>query len=85
MCTMNTFFQHRSVHKYTWCKDSLGQQSLIDFCKFSSDLFRPALHVHVKKCAELSTDHHLHTGLQLLCIRGTLRRTNPYLSGEKVE
>jgi len=28
---MNTYFQHRKIYKYTWCRDSLGQRSLIAF------------------------------------------------------
>jgi len=32
LCIMNTFFQHRNLHKYTW---SLCQRSFIDFCSCS--------------------------------------------------
>ena len=56
---MNTFFQHREVHKYTWYRSRLDQKSLIDFCIVLSDLFSDVLDVPVKLCAELSTDHHL--------------------------
>jgi len=42
-CIMNTFFQHGDVHKYTWCRDSFGQRSLIDLCIVSTDLFRSVL------------------------------------------
>ena len=56
---MNTFFQHRDAHKYTWYRPSLGQKSLIDFCIVSEDLFSDVLDVRVKRGAELSTDHHL--------------------------
>ena len=49
---MNTFFQHREVHKYTWYRPSINQKSL-------SDLFSDVLDVRVKQGAELSTDHHL--------------------------
>ena len=64
---MNTFFQHREVHKYTCeplCagkryRPSMDQKSLIDFCIVSSDLFSDVLDVRVKRGAELSTDHHL--------------------------
>ena len=55
---MNTFFQHRDVHKYTWYRPSMDQKSLIDFCIVSSDLFSDVLDVQVKRGAELSTDHH---------------------------
>ena len=56
---MNTFFQHRDVHKYTWYRPCMAQKSLIDFCIVSSDLFLELLDVQVKRGAELSTDHHL--------------------------
>ena len=56
---MNTFFQHREVHKYTWYRPNMDQKSLIDFCIVSSDLFSDVLDVRVKRGAELSTDHHL--------------------------
>ena len=56
---MNTFFQHREVHKYTWYPPSMDQKSLIDFCIVSSDLLSDVLDVRVKRGAELSTDHHL--------------------------
>ena len=57
---MNTFFQHREVHKYTWYRPSMDQKSLIDlFCIVSSDLFSDVLDVRVKRGAELSTDHHV--------------------------
>ena len=36
---MNTFFQHREVHKYTWYRPSMDQKSSIDFCIVSSDMF----------------------------------------------
>ena len=56
---MNTFFQHREVHKYMWYRPSMDQKSLIDLCIVSSDLFSDVLDVQVKRGAELSTDHHL--------------------------
>ena len=56
---INTFFQHREVHKYTWYRPSMDQKSLIDFCIVLLDLFSDVLDVRVKRGAELSTDHHL--------------------------
>ena len=56
---MNTFFQHKDIHKYTWYRDSLGQRSMIDFFIVSSDLKVNELDVCVKRGAELSPDHHL--------------------------
>ena len=56
---MNTFFQPREVHKYSWYRPSMDQKSLIDFCIILSDLFFDVLDVRVKRGAELPTDHHL--------------------------
>lgn len=60
LAIMNTFFEHRDLHKYTWYRDSLSQRSLIDFIMVSSDLKRRVMDVRVKRGAELSgADHHL--------------------------
>ena len=59
LCLMNTFFQHKGIHKYAWYKDSLGQRYVIDFCIVSADLFSTVSDVRVKRGAELSIDHHL--------------------------
>ena len=59
LCIINTFFQHRDVHTYTWYRPSMAQKSLIDFCIVSSDLISEVLDVRVKRRAKLSTDHHL--------------------------
>ena len=56
---MNTFFQHKEVHKYTWYRPSMDQKSLVDFCIVSSDLFSDVLGVREKRDAELSIDHYL--------------------------
>ena len=49
---MNTFFQRRKVHKYTWYRPSMDQKSLIDFCIVLSHLFSDVLDVRVKRGAE---------------------------------
>ena len=59
LCIINIFFRHKKIHKYTWCRDSVGQRSIIDFCIVSADLFSSVVDVRVKRGAELSTDHHL--------------------------
>ena len=56
LCIMNTFFQHKRIHKYTWYRDSLGQHFLIDFCIVLADLFSTVSDVRIKRGAELSTD-----------------------------
>ena len=52
-------FLPKEVHKYTWCRDSVGQCFIIDFCIVSQDLFSSVVDVCVKRGTELSTDHHL--------------------------
>ena len=56
---MNTYFQHKDVHKCTWYRDTLAQRSMIDFVIVSDDLKRLVLDLRAKRGAELSTDHHL--------------------------
>ena len=56
---MNTYFEHRDVHKYTWYRETCGQRSLIDFAVVSADLRSQVMDVRVRRGAELSTDHHL--------------------------
>ena len=56
---MNTYFQLRRFHKYTWYQPSKDQNSMIDFYIVSSDLFSDAVDVRVKRGATLSTDHYL--------------------------
>ncbi|CAF1534892.1 unnamed protein product [Adineta ricciae] len=58
---MNTFFQHKNIHKYTWYKSGgqITQRSLIDFVITSDNIKRKVMDVRVKRGAELSTDHHL--------------------------
>ena len=46
---MNTFYQNRDVNKCTWCRDTLGQRSLFDFCIVPANLFRSVLDIRVKK------------------------------------
>jgi len=55
LCVMNAFFQHRDMPNYTWCRDYLGQRSLIDFCIASTYLFRSVLDVRVQNCRPKTT------------------------------
>ena len=59
LCMMNTFFRNKEIYNYIWYRDLVGQRSIIDFCIASADLFSSVVDVHVKRGAELSTDHHL--------------------------
>ncbi|KAL0274579.1 UNVERIFIED_CONTAM: hypothetical protein PYX00_002680 [Menopon gallinae] len=59
MAIMNTFFQHKDIHKYTWYRDALRQKSIIDFVLVPMCARKVVCDVRVKRGAELSTDHHL--------------------------
>ena len=52
LCIINTFFQHKRIHKNTWYRDSLRQRSQIDFCIVSMDLFSTLPDVCVEREAE---------------------------------
>ena len=49
----NTMFNHKSVDICTWQQDNLGQQSMIDFVKVSSDLQPYVVDTWVRRGAEL--------------------------------
>ncbi|CAF3498112.1 unnamed protein product, partial [Rotaria sp. Silwood2] len=76
---MNTFFQHKDIHKYTWYKtgNSIARQSLIDFIIVSDNLHRAVMDVRVKRGAELSTDHHLVVSILELSAKDPARRIKP--------
>ena len=57
---MNTFFQPKRIHKYTWYRDSLGQRSLIDFWIVSADLFLTASDVRIQRVVNWSSPSCLH-------------------------
>uniref|UniRef100_A0A8C6MIB8 Endonuclease/exonuclease/phosphatase domain-containing protein n=1 Tax=Nothobranchius furzeri TaxID=105023 RepID=A0A8C6MIB8_NOTFU len=59
LAIMNTMFEHKDAHQYTWYQGSLGRRPMIDFVVVSSDLRPYVLDTRVKRGAELSTDHHL--------------------------
>ena len=70
LCIINTFFWHKRIHKYTWCRNSVEQRSIIDFCIDSADLFSSVVNVRVKTGAERSTDH-----LLVICILSGLNHS----------
>jgi exonuclease III len=76
---MNTFFQHKNIHKYTWYKtdDSTTQRSLIDFIMVSDNLRRAVADVRVKRGAELATDHHLVVCIVQLSLNYTVQKAKP--------
>jgi len=61
LSVMNTYFQHRPDHRYTWSRPGAAatQRSIIDFFVVAENLRRSVMDVRVKRGAELSTDHYL--------------------------
>ncbi|CAF3356026.1 unnamed protein product [Rotaria sp. Silwood2] len=76
---MNTFFQHKDIHKYTWYKtgNSIAPRSLIDFIIVFDNLRRAVMDVRVKRGAELSMDHHLVVSILELSANDSARRIKP--------
>jgi len=72
LCVINTFDQHRNLHKYSWCRDSLGQRPLIYFCRISANDFQILLYFRVKNSVALSTDH-----CPVVCKLGHEKTTGP--------
>jgi exonuclease III len=54
---MNTFFQHKDVHKYTW--SVRGARSIIDYIICIQNTANLILDVRVYRGPELETDHYL--------------------------
>ena len=61
---MNTFFEHKDIHKYTWHKAGpiAIQKSLIDFILAPENTKRTVLDVRARRGAELATHHYLVVG-----------------------
>ncbi|VDP13420.1 unnamed protein product [Soboliphyme baturini] len=59
---MNTFFERRRMHQYTWYWEACVHQSMIDLIIVSSDLRRSLMDVCFKRGAELPTVHHIVVG-----------------------
>jgi hypothetical protein len=57
MKIMNTFFQHKNSHKYTWA--ARGQTSIIDYTVCNVKLSDMVLDMRVYCGPEIESDHHL--------------------------
>jgi endonuclease/exonuclease/phosphatase family metal-dependent hydrolase len=54
---MNTFFQHKDAHKYTW--SARGSRSIIDYIICNQKTANFILDVRVYQGPEIETDHYL--------------------------
>ena len=57
--TMNTHFEHKKIHKFTWKCPGRGLQSIIDYFLVRGDMKRIVNDVRVIRGAEIGSDHHL--------------------------
>ena len=56
---MNTHFEHKEIHKFTWKCPGRGLQSIIDYFLVRADLRKDVNDVRVIRGAEIGSDHHL--------------------------
>ncbi|KAK4875361.1 hypothetical protein RN001_011783 [Aquatica leii] len=56
---MNTFFEHKDIHWYTWERTSLQQKSIIDYVITKQKTIYKINDIRVKRGANCGTDHHL--------------------------
>ena len=56
---MNTHFEHKEIHKFTWKCPGRGLQSIIDYFLVRADLRKDVNDVRVICGAEIGSDHHL--------------------------
>ena len=56
---MNTLFEHKNIHKFTWRCPGRVLQSIIDYFLVRGDMKRTVNDVRVIRGAEIGSDHHL--------------------------
>ena len=56
---MNTTFQHKDIHKFTWDSKGRGLRSIIDYFIVRRTLRPGVVDVRVVRGVELGSDHHL--------------------------
>ena len=56
---LNTFYEHKEIHKYTWKCPGRGLKSIIDHFLVRNEMNRNVNDVKVVRGAEIGIDHHL--------------------------
>ena len=56
---LNTFYEHKEMHKYTWKCPGRGLKSIIDYFLVRNEMKRNVNNVKVGRGAEIGSDHHL--------------------------
>ena len=74
------FFQHRRIHKATWVSPDLQTENQIDHMCIGKRFRRTFQDVHVRRGADVASDHHLLAArLRLKMRRNWTKRTNQHL------
>ena len=56
---LNTFYEHKEIHKYTWKCPGRGLKLIIDYFLVRNEMKRNVNNVAVVRGAEIGSDHHL--------------------------
>ena len=71
---LNTYYEHKEIHKHTWIWPGRGLQSIIDYFLIRGDMKRNVNDVRVIRGAEIGSDHHLVLMKLKLCGRVQVRK-----------
>ena len=75
---LNTFYEHKEMHKYTWKCPGRGLQSIIDYFLVRDEMKRNVNDVKVIRGAEYGSDHQLVLMKVRLCIRVHVRKVEEH-------
>ena len=71
---MNTQYDHKWIHKFTWTCPGRGLKSIIDYFLVRGDLRKEVHDVKVIRGAEIGSDHHLVLMKVITCGRSKMKR-----------
>ena len=71
---LNTYCEHKEIHKHTWICPGRGLQSIIDYFLIRGDVKRNVNVVKVIRGTEIGSDHHLVLMKLKLCGRVPVRK-----------
>ena len=74
MQVMNTQYDHKRIHKFTWTCPGRGLKSIIDYFLVRGDLRKEVHDVKVIQGAEIGSDHHLVLMKVIICERSKMKR-----------
>ena len=74
MQVMNTQYEHKRIHKFTWTCPGRGLKSIIDYFLVRGDLRKEVHDVKVIWGAEIGSDHHLVLMKVIICGRSKMKR-----------